>query len=354
MPLGNCKQRFFFKKMKNIVLVTGGHGLLGHAVRWVEEEDKKNIYEDAYENIDENIYEYIYLKREDGDLTILSEVIQIFEKYKPTHVIHLAAKVGGLFSNLSNNIEYLRQNILLNHNVLECCHSYKVNRLICCLSTCIYPENSNSNIGGPPPQLLDESMIHSGPPHPSNEGYAQSKRILEIMCRLYRSQYGYEWICVILTNLYGPYDNYNIKNAHVLPALIHKCYLAKKQNTKCITVNGTGKPLRQFLYSRDAAKIINKLLKSPISSYSFNNIILCPNVGDEISIRSLIELTALNLKYEGSINWDTSRADGQLRKTATNELLMKTFDDKFKFTSLKEGLSYTVEWFLENYDTLRK
>ena len=142
----------------------------------------------------------------------------VFEKYKPAYVIHLAAKVGGLFNNMAHKVEFYNDNIIMNMNVMELCREFKVKKLISCLSTCIFPDKTTYPI--------DETMIHTGPPHYSNEGYAYAKRMIEVMDRLYAEEYGCHFTAIVPTNIYGPYDNYEIEGGHVVPGLIHKFYKA--------------------------------------------------------------------------------------------------------------------------------
>jgi GDP-L-fucose synthase len=170
----------------------------------------------------------------------------IFSKYKPTHVIHLAAKVGGLFANMKYKADFYRDNMLMTDSILEVAKDHACTKVVSCLSTCIFPDKTTYPI--------DETMIHSGPPHESNFGYAYAKRMVDVANRAYNDQYGCNFTSVVPTNIFGPYDNYHLSDSHVLPGLTHKCVLAKKNGTE-FTVMGTGKPLRQFVYSRDLAKL---------------------------------------------------------------------------------------------------
>ncbi|CAM9687141.1 unnamed protein product [Choristocarpus tenellus] len=153
---------------KRRVMVTGGSGLVGKGIEEFIATDPE-----AQEN-----EEYIFLCSKDGDLRSMEETKAIFEKHKPTHVIHLAARVGGLFSNLKYKVEFYRENILINDNVMECCRIYKVEKLVSCLSTCIFPDKTTYPI--------DETMVHNGPPHTSNEAYAYAKRMIDVLNRCYK------------------------------------------------------------------------------------------------------------------------------------------------------------------------
>lgn len=220
------------------ILVTGGSGLVGNAIKYVS----KNY----------NNYNFIFISSKQYNLISYNETKQMFIDIKPTYVIHLAACVGGLFKNMNNKVDMLEQNLMINYNVVKCAHDYKVKKLIACLSTCIFPDKVTYPI--------DESMLHNGPPHNSNDAYAYAKRMLEIHCKAYRENYGDNFTCIIPTNIYGPHDNFDLENGHVIPSLIHQCYKAKKEN-KPFVIKGTGKPLRQFIYSEDLAKLIMLVLE---------------------------------------------------------------------------------------------
>ena len=198
----------------------------------------------------------------------------MFEKYKPNYVIHLAACVGGLYKNMNNKVKMLEDNLMINYNVIKCAHDYNVEKLISCLSTCIFPDKVSYPIV--------ESMLHEGPPHFSNDSYAYAKRMLEIHTKAYRENYGDKFMCIIPTNIYGPHDNFHLEDAHVIPMLIHKCYLSKQNNINFI-IRGTGKPLRQFIYSEDLAKMILTIL---FKSNNLDNIILSVPESQEISIEN--------------------------------------------------------------------
>ncbi|XP_031447172.1 GDP-L-fucose synthase isoform X1 [Phasianus colchicus] len=211
------------------ILVTGGTGLVGRAIQEVVANGEGQTDE-----------EWVFVSSRDADLTSAVETKALFEKHKPTHVIHLAAMVGGLFKNIRCNLDFWRRNIHINDNVLHSAYECGVQKVVSCLSTCIFPDKTTYPI--------DETMIHNGPPHSSNFGYSYAKRMIDVQNRGYFEQHGCRFTAVIPTNVFGPHDNFNIEDGHVLPGLIHKVYLAK-QNGSALTVWGTGKPRRQFIYS---------------------------------------------------------------------------------------------------------
>jgi len=304
-----------------VLLVTGGTGLVGNSVKAISKE-----YIDKYK--------FIYISSKDFDLSLFDETKAMFERYKPHYVIHLAACVGGLYKNMNNKVEMLEKNLIINYNVVKCCHDYKVEKLISCLSTCIFPDNVTYPI--------DETFLHNGPPHYSNYAYAYSKRMLEIHSNVYRENYGDNFICVSPTNVYGPYDNFDLEDGHVLPALIHKCFLAKENNEDFV-IRGTGSPLRQFIYSEDLAKLIMIIMEN----HNDNNLILSVPESHEISIRDIGRLIAKSYGYENRIVFDSSYSDGQYKKTVSVEKLLSKIGD-FKFTNIENGIQKTVEWFVKN------
>jgi GDP-L-fucose synthase len=287
-------------------------------------------------------------------------------------VIHLAAMVGGLFANMSKKVEFYRENMLMcfisvslrgreryvaessreqrargtrprrrNDNVMECCRIYKVQKLVSCLSTCIFPDKTTYPI--------DETMIHDGAPHLSNEGYAYAKRMIDVMNRCYKDEYGCNFTSVIPTNIYGPHDNYSIQGGHVVPGLIHKCYLAKKNGTP-FEVWGTGSPLRQFIYSGDLAALTVWVLRSYDST---DPIILSVPEEKEVTIKDVALMIRDAMEFKGEVKFLTDKADGQYKKTASNEKLAGLRPD-FEFTPMAEGLKKACDWFCENYETCRK
>ncbi len=315
------------------ILVTGGSGLIGKAIQ-----KKCNIITPHHT--------FIFLSSKDGDLRDYSIVYNLFERINPDIVIHLAANVGGLYKNMTQQVEMIRDNLNINMNVLKCCHTFNIIKCFCCLSTCIFPDKTEYPI--------NENMLHNGPPHDSNSGYAYAKRMMEVLCRAYNDQYARNFICIIPTNIYGKFDNFSLKDGHVIPSLIHQCYLAKQKNTPFI-IKGSGKPLRQFIYSEDLATIILYMVDYYHSS---DSMILSVSEQDEVSIETIGKMIA-NIMDVTDIKFDTSYSDGQYKKTADNTKCMKFLNkdigkSSFTFTPIEEGLKETINWFIENIDTVRK
>ena len=256
-------------------------------------------------------------------------------------MIHLAAKVSGLFANMAEKVEFYRKNTLINDNIMENCRIHKVKKLMSFLSTCISPEKTTYPI--------DETMLHDGPPHPSNEGYAYAKRLIDTMNRAYAEEYGCNFTSIIPTNIYGPYDNFSIQKGHVIPGLIHKCYLAKKNNTP-FTIWGSGTPLRQFIYSMDLAELTVWVMRE---YHSPDPITLSVDEAAEVSIKHVALSVAKAMKVEGEVVFDTEKADGQFKKTACNKKL-RSYRPDYKFTTIDDGIQKAVDWFNANYETCRK
>jgi GDP-L-fucose synthase len=298
------------------LLITGGTGLIGSTISTGTK-----------------------LSSQDADLTIWEETYGILRQESPDSIIHCAARVGGVGSNINYKGKFFFENIMINTNVIEAARICGVKKLIAFLSTCVFPDDIE--------YPLTESKIHSGEPHSSNYPYAYAKRMVDIQIRAYREQYGLNYVSVIPTNVYGPNDNFNIDNGHVLPALIHKCYLAKNNNTD-FSVWGSGKPLREFIYSEDVAKLTEWVL----DEYDEDEPIIF-TTSEEISIKDVVGLIIDAMGYEGKVDWQKDKPDGQYRKPSDNSKL-KSYLPDFKFTPIDVGIKKSVEWFVENYEKARK
>lgn len=315
---------------KKIVLVTGGSGLVGRGIQTAISDDPAAKDE-----------QWIFLSSKDGNLIDRKETEAIFEKHKPTHVIHLAARVGGLFHNMAKKVEFYRENVIMNDNIMECSRIHGVQKLVSCLSTCIFPDKTSYPI--------DETMLHAGPPHNSNLGYSIAKRMVDSMNHCYHEQYGCQFTSIIPTNIYGPHDNFNIEDGHVIPGLIHKSYLAK-QKGEDFTIWGSGTPVRQFIFSEDLARLAIWVMRSYTE---IEPIILCGDDDSEVPIADVARMVADAMGYDREVQKDTSKADGQFKKTASNAKLRGYLPD-YKFKPIREGIKESVDWFVANYETARK
>jgi len=311
------------------IMVTGGTGLVGMGIKAMV--DKQAVPNERW----------IYLSSKDGDLRDRAATKAIYDKYKPKMVIHLAARVGGLFANMKYRVEFWRENIAINDNVLHCAHEAGVERVISCLSTCIFPDKTTYPI--------DETMIHNGPPHTSNEGYAYAKRMIDVQNRCYSEQFGRKWTSVVPTNIFGPHDNFSISDGHVLPGMMHKVYKAKQEGGE-FTVWGSGTPLRQFIFNEDLGALMIWVMRN---YHEVDPIILSVPEDAEMSIKQAAEAVVEGMKFTGPVVYDTSKSDGQHKKTAANTKLANLYPE-FQFTPFKEAIARTCEWFETNYETARK
>ena len=297
------------------LLVTGGNGLVGSS-----------------------IISDVKIGKE-YDLRNIEETNKMFEYHKPTHVIHCAGKVGGLSANMNYKGEFFYDNIMINTNVIESARLNNVKKLVSFLSTCVFPDNIEYPI--------TEKKIHLGEPHSSNYPYAYAKRMADIQIRAYREQYGLEYVSVIPTNIYGPNDNFSLESGHVIPMLLHKMYKAQRDNTDFV-VWGSGTPLREFIYSKDIAK----LSEWALDNYNEPEPIIFSN-SNEISIKDLVDLLVNEFNFKGKVIFDKTKPDGQFRKPSDNSKL-KSYLPNFEFTPIEQGLKETINWFIENYDKTRK
>ena len=318
----------------DVILVTGGTGLVGKGI-----EEALETRALAKRKEDET---WIFLSSKDCDLLSRDATFALFERFKPTHVIHLAAKVGGLFANMAANVTFFRENVLMNDNIMEACKEFKVKKLVSCLSTCIFPDKVE--------YPLTEDKVHLGPPHPSNEGYSLAKRMIDVMNRNYNKDFHTHFTSVVPTNVYGKHDNFNLQQGHVLPGFVHKAYLAKHEN-KPFTVWGTGKPLRQFIYNVDLGELMVWVLRNYTES---DPIILSVGEEDEVTIADAAHAVCKGMGLDvKELQFDTTKADGQFRKVASNAKLRKYLPD-YKFTTLEEGVRTTCEWFEKNFAEARR
>jgi|TARA_X000000950_G_C13910460_1_gene658786 GDP-L-fucose synthase len=298
-------------------LVTGGNGLVG------------SCFNQSYKKV----------SSKDCDLTSFESTKKLFQKEKPNVVIHTAARVGGLGSNMADKSGYFFDNIRINNNVINNSLTHNVDKLVCFLTTCIFPNDVQ--------YPLKPEYLHDGPPHESNYGYAYAKRMGEIYVRTINEQYNKKYFSVVPTNIFGPNDNFSLVHGHVVPALIHKMYIAQKESLD-FTVWGSGKPLREFVLSRDVAKIVESL----IDKYEETDPVIISS-SEEISIADLVEMLVDIFNFKGKVVFDKDKPDGQFRKPTDNSKLKELLPD-FKFTPVRQALEETVEWFINNYEICRK
>jgi len=297
-------------------LITGGTGLIGSAFK-----------------------DGIKVGSSDYNLIDVDQVDKMLIDHKPDVVVHTAAMVGGLGANMNYPADFFYKNIMMNTNIIESARKNNVDKLICFLSTCVFPNDVE--------YPLEENKIHKGEPHFSNAPYAYAKRMADVQIQAYNKQYGTKYFSVIPCNVYGPKDNYHLENGHVIPTLIHKCYLAKQNNTD-FEVWGDGSPLREFIYSQDVADIIDLL----IEKYDGTDPVIISNP-HEYTIKQVVDLIVEYVGFEGKVKWLTDKPNGQYRKPSSNKRLVEIIGD-FNFTTLEIGLKKSVEFFILNYPNVRK
>ena len=290
------------------IVVTGGSGLVGKHLQ--------EILPDAF-----------YLSSKDCDLTDIKKVRWMISSYTPDIVVHLAAKVGGIQDNLKYPADYFDDNVLINTNIVKVCKEYNIKRFIGILSTCIYPSVVDNY-----PMTEDDLFI--GPPPPSNFSYGYAKRCLAVQIDAYNKQFNTEYNYLIPCNLYGDYDNlHNENKMHFITALLNKI---RNSQDNSLHLLGTGKPLRQFMYAGDLAKIIKKVIDNNITE-SFN---VAPDFNYSINEMAKMALEVTNKKY--NIIYSKPELDGQFRKDVSNKKLRNIFPD-FKFTDLKTGIKQVYD-----------
>jgi len=291
------------------ILVTGADGLVGSALRMIHKD---------YPN-----HDFFFSTRANGgDLRNENNVASLYSTVRPEYVIHTAAKVGGLGINMRKPAEMFCENVLMNTLMIHYAHIFNVEKLICFSSVCTFPHDIVT---------LTEDLQQIGEPYVGNYAYGYSKRMADIQIRAYREQYGVSYGCFILTNTYGPYDNWNLDDGHVVPSLIHKCYKAK-QNNEQLYVWGDGSSIREFIYSEDVARCAMKILDS---GQDFSRIIL--SSGEILSIKELCKYVTRALSFDGPIVFDVSKSNGQAKRVCDNSLLKSVIGD-FSFTSIQEGI----------------
>ena len=307
------------------IYVAGHRGLVGSAI-------VRSLKRAGYDNI-------IGRTHAELDLTDQAMVKAFFEEERPDVVVLAAAKVGGINANQTKPAEFAYENMQIQCNVIKCCHDYKVKKLLFLGSTCIYPKMA--------PQPIPESALLTGPLETTNEAYAIAKISGLEMCKFFKMQYGDDFISCMPTNLYGPYDNYELSGSHVMPAMIRKFHEAKVNSAPSVELWGTGTPLREFLYSDDMADACVFLLEH-YDGLEHVNI----GTGNEVTIKQLAELVKKTVGYEGEIVWNSDMPDGTPRKlTDVSKLHSLGFMHKVE---LEEGVKLAYDWFKENIDIARK
>lgn len=302
------------------IFVAGHRGMVGSAI-------VRKLIKEGYQNI---------ITRTSSELNLMDqkEVNSFFETEKPDYVFLAAAKVGGIHANNTYRAEFLYNNLMIEANVIHAAHCHQVKKLLFLGSSCIYPKMA--------PQPLTENALLTGELESTNEPYAIAKIAGIKLCESYRDQYGDNFISAMPTNLYGPNDNYDLNNSHVLPALIRKFHEAKIHNQSQVEVWGTGAPLREFLHVDDLADACYFLMLQ-YNDKGFVNV----GTGNDLSIKDLAEMVKDIIGFEGELVWNTSKPDGTPRKLMNVDKI-ESLGWKHQI-GLNEGIKSVYEEFVQNY-----
>jgi GDP-L-fucose synthase len=294
------------------LLVTGGTGLLGRALRALCPTG-------------------VFVSSRDCDLRDRRQVESLFRRVRPSQVIHLAAHVGGVKANAQWNADLFESNVEINTTVLSVARELRVHRLIAVLSSCAFPVYHD--------RPSTESDLHVDLPYRGNLGYAFAKRLLDVHVRLVAEEDGFAWTTIVPATMYGPHDNFDPDTGHVIGALFYRCWLAEQTGSPMI-VWGSGQAMRQFVFVRDVARLLVLMLGQEAGP---ETVIVSPDAG--ITIRVLAESVAHALKYQRPIRYDTSQPEGIRIKRLRSRHFEQSFPN-FTFTTLEEGLDETARWFL--------
>lgn len=304
------------------IYIAGHRGMVGSAIL-------RKLESEGFDNI-------ITRTSSELDLRNQADVRAFFETERPEYIFLAAAKVGGIMANNIYRAEFLNDNLLIQNNVIDSAYRTDAKKLMFLGSSCIYPKLA--------PQPLQEDSLLTGLLEPTNEPYAIAKIAGIKMCEAYRSQYGCNFISVMPTNLYGPNDNYDLNNSHVLPAMIRKFHEAKEEGKPFVELWGTGSPLREFLHADDLAAACYFLMQN-YNEADFLNI----GVGSDVTIKHLAEMIRNVVGFEGEIKWNTDKPDGTPRKLMD---VSKLHALGWKHTiNLEEGINRTYQDFLEKIET---
>jgi GDP-L-fucose synthase len=302
------------------IYVAGHMGLVGSAiVRQIEAQGK---------------HTWIGKTRQELDLLDRDSVFEFLAQEKPDAVIIAAAKVGGIHANSTFPVEFLSENLQIETNLMDAAHEANIDRLLFLGSSCVYPKLAE--------QPIKEEALLTGPLEPTNEAYALAKISGLKLVQAYRRQYGHRWISAMPTNMYGPGDNFDLENSHVLPALIRKLHDAKVSGAESVTLWGTGSPRREFLHSDDLGRACLFLLENYDDDVAIN-----VGVGQDVTIKELADIIAGIVGFQGSIEWDSSKPDGTPRKLLDVQRINKL--GWHATTSLDSGIKSTFDWYLAQH-----
>lgn len=311
---------------KNSIIYVAGHrGMVGSAIcRKLEQE---------------GFHQILKMNSKELDLRDQLAVLDYFRVNKPDIVIDAAARVGGIMANNSYPYQFLMENLLIQDNLFKAAIDFNVSKFIFLGSSCIYPRLA--------PQPLKEEYLLTGPLEPTNEWYAVAKITGVKACEAIRKQYGKDFVSLMPTNLYGPFDNFDLNTSHVLPAMIRKFHEAKENGNAPVTLWGSGSPMREFLHVNDLADAVFYVLNQVMPEHLYN-----VGTGVDLTIKDLAELIQKVTGHAGEINWDSSKPDGTPRKLMD---ISKLHNLGWKHQiELENGISNTYQWFSQNIDSFKQ
>src|SRR3954465_11128007 len=308
------------------VVVTGGTGFLGsYVVEKLRERGATDI---------------VTPRSDEYDLVKMADVERLYRDVRPSIVIHLAARVGGIGANQKNPGKFFYDNLMMGAQLIEVGRQVGLRKFVATGTICAYPKFA--------PIPFREEDIWNGYPEETNAPYGLAKKMMLVQSQAYREQYGFNSIVLFPVNLYGPRDNFDLETSHVIPALIRKCVTAKEAGQPALTLWGDGSPTREFLYVEDAAEGILRAAEHYEGSLPVNL-----GTGEEVTIRNLATMIATEADFAGQINWDTTKPNGQPRRCLDVSRAKELFGFQAKH-ELREGLKKTMQWFFANRNAVRE
>lgn len=306
------------------IYVAGHRGMVGSAI-------VRKLQKEGYNNL-------VLRTSKELDLRNQQVVNEFFTTEKPDTVIDAAARVGGIMANSSYPYNFLMENLQIQNNLIDAAHNFNVEKFIFLGSSCIYPKLA--------PQPLKEEYLLTAPLEPTNEWYAIAKIAGVKACEAIRKQHSKDFVSLMPTNLYGPYDNFDLKTSHVLPAMIRKFHEAK-ENSEPVQLWGTGTPMREFLHVDDLADAVLFAMKNKLEDNLYN-----VGTGKDLTVKDLALLIKKVVGHQGNIVWDSSKPDGTPRKLMdVSKMTNQGWKAKIK---LEDGIRETYNWFLENEDNFKE
>jgi GDP-L-fucose synthase len=305
------------------IVVTGSNGLVGSALRrWAKTSGH---------------HDFVFITRDEADLVTPDDFDKIIQSESPECVIHCASVVGGIGGNMAMQEKFFHDNIRMNANIIHACAELRVPRLLAFSSVCVFPDSL---------AVLEEDKMHEGPVFESNFAYGYAKRMVDVHIRAVKSQYGLDYCSVIPGNIFGPSDMFSIEHGHIIPSLIHKLYLAKRDNTD-FRIWGDGQSYREFIYVDDLARcVLNMVDMDEVPPR------LIVSGKDELPISYIVDSLVEIAGFTGSVVYETDKPNGQRRRPSSKRVFNEWFHN-FEYTPIYEGLKSTWDWFCESYPNVR-